>query len=1088
MKKTYLLTLLLAFAVNAAHAQDSQDVVLMGGSGTHQDVSTCNAMFYDEGGPDKNYPNSGKTATVTFHPGKKSNKIKAHFEELNTTKFGYGDAYDDLLTVYSGTKVEADKLLGKFSGNYNQQLPDDIVSASGDGALTFQFNKGVMEASSGWKIHITCEESDELMVSKLIPEDEAQHIEINQTIGVVFSKEFEIQDLSGVSISPAVDDVYCNVVDDTLKIQHALLQEATTYTVTVPAGAVKGYDEAVSWSFTTKRCSFALPFNYGFEDDDAVSFSCWTVLNPSENQIGISGNLAESGKQSFMFCSSNSTSEQGQYLITPMLPAAEGYKKVSFGYASEETFNDYEETFRVGYSSTGKELSDFTWLDAQQIPLENCGTFYKYETVVPENTKYVAVHNMSVNQNRFYIDDFSIDAYSPEVEQVTPARDAADIELNTPIQIAFTQSIDVKGNDFSKIKITPEIESVSAELSGNVLSIKHGILDYGTTYTVTLPANSLYGLESDYSWSFTTKQRPAEQLDIVSKEPEDGSGKDIYVDGKFINVKFNQTVIPADLSKITLSPSVTGMSAQVKDDSLLISHDDFELGETYIVTIPAGTLKYQEKDFTWQFTPLSVRMQPRKHLTYSVDKAMFYDDGGKESNYSGKFKTGEDPTVVTFKPKKPGMLVKAKFLNFQTFFYEDSRPLCDILYVYNGAEVNEKRLIDEFTGDYNAHGSTMPADIISTDADGALTFRFYSLGLMGTMPGFEIEISCVDPVVVPSTIMPKLDATGVKADDEVSVLFTMPFELTDASGITIQPNPGNMKITAEGKLLTLAHADFAPETKYTVTIPANSVKGCEDAITWSFTTAEQPEEHTIASPYQMGFEDVNYELSFWSWLQQSANSNNDLKVITNDMEQSFDGRNYWKFSSANTNADGQYDQYLITPRLPFTGEVSMAMYYAAFSYNKGTEKFRTGYSTTTKDRAAFTWNDFEEVEQDGTGINYFRYTKNFPAGTRYIAINYTDTQNSEQLFVDNIVLTEKPVSGITAVGGDTWSVSLNASGRSITVKAQNAKVAIFDTAGRTIKAFRVDGTQTVSLTEAPGVYFVSVTADGKKQVKKLMVR
>jgi hypothetical protein len=67
--------------------------------------------------------------------------------------------------------------------------------------------------------------------------------------------------------------------------------------------------------------------------------------------------------------------------------------------------NIYPETFQVGYSTTTKSPSAFTW--GAEVTANDETTWMLYEDYFPEGTKYVAVKLNSYDQYRLYLDDFS---------------------------------------------------------------------------------------------------------------------------------------------------------------------------------------------------------------------------------------------------------------------------------------------------------------------------------------------------------------------------------------------------------------------------------------------------------------------------------------------------------------------------------------------------------------------------------------------------------------------------------------------------------------------------------------------------------
>ena len=107
--------------------------------------TTCDAMFYDNGGPNSNYSNR-KNYTMTFYPGADSHMIKASFSEFAL------EADYDFLYIYDGTSTNA-TLIGSYTGG---EGPGEVTATNSQGALTFQFSSDQAVNASGWKAHITC--------------------------------------------------------------------------------------------------------------------------------------------------------------------------------------------------------------------------------------------------------------------------------------------------------------------------------------------------------------------------------------------------------------------------------------------------------------------------------------------------------------------------------------------------------------------------------------------------------------------------------------------------------------------------------------------------------------------------------------------------------------------------------------------------------------------------------------------------------------------------------------------------------------------------------------------------------------------
>ena len=138
------------------------------------------------------------------------------------------------------------------------------------------------------------------------------------------------------------------------------LDSGTPYNFRVKAVYAGGVSTFATINFTTDCLPKDLPYSYGFEDTNELN--CWSLLSAnSENSLGISSyDAAYEGNNVFVFSSYNNASSYDQYLISPTLNATapvavEFYYRTPQGYGSE--------TFKVGYSTTTSEVSEFTWGD-----------------------------------------------------------------------------------------------------------------------------------------------------------------------------------------------------------------------------------------------------------------------------------------------------------------------------------------------------------------------------------------------------------------------------------------------------------------------------------------------------------------------------------------------------------------------------------------------------------------------------------------------------------------------------------------------------------------------------------------------------
>ena len=108
-------------------------------------IETCNALFYDNGGPNNGYGNN-KNYTMTFIPADQGNMIGATFSEFST-EAGY-----DFLYIYDGSSTDA-MLIGTYDGTNS---PGTVTATNDEGALTFRFTSDAWETSSGWAAQVYC--------------------------------------------------------------------------------------------------------------------------------------------------------------------------------------------------------------------------------------------------------------------------------------------------------------------------------------------------------------------------------------------------------------------------------------------------------------------------------------------------------------------------------------------------------------------------------------------------------------------------------------------------------------------------------------------------------------------------------------------------------------------------------------------------------------------------------------------------------------------------------------------------------------------------------------------------------------------
>lgn len=112
-------------------------------------VTTCNALFYDSGGPNANYGDN-QDYTLIFYPGSEDAKVCVDFQSFEI------ESNYDFLYIYDGTSTSA-TLIGKFTGANN---PGTVTATNADGALTFRFTSDYSVNKIGWVATVICSYPD----------------------------------------------------------------------------------------------------------------------------------------------------------------------------------------------------------------------------------------------------------------------------------------------------------------------------------------------------------------------------------------------------------------------------------------------------------------------------------------------------------------------------------------------------------------------------------------------------------------------------------------------------------------------------------------------------------------------------------------------------------------------------------------------------------------------------------------------------------------------------------------------------------------------------------------------------------------
>ena len=200
---------------------------------------------------------------------------------------------------------------------------------------------------------------------------------------------------TGFSLRYSTDGEDWTIIDNATSPQAlSSLAANTTYSVQVQLQCDSGI-----WSpelnFRTDCNMESLPFECYFQNEKDLT--CWSMVNLAPD-YGVNYGY-------FGFCYSTNPP---QYLISPELATSEHAVKVRFVYRAVNS--DFWESFKVGYSSTDKDVNSFTW--SAEVTTNDPNDDL-YSMICPAGTKYVAIQYTAYDQYFLEIGNFRVIEVTP---------------------------------------------------------------------------------------------------------------------------------------------------------------------------------------------------------------------------------------------------------------------------------------------------------------------------------------------------------------------------------------------------------------------------------------------------------------------------------------------------------------------------------------------------------------------------------------------------------------------------------------------------------------------------------------------------
>ncbi|MCK8621874.1 fibronectin type III domain-containing protein [Prevotella sp. E13-27] len=255
----------------------------------------------------------------------------------------------------------------------------------------------------------------------------------------------------------------------------------------------------------------ALPYEYGFET--ALADEGWTMQNchsmTNNYQIG----STSSYEGSFIFRFRYNTAPP-QYLVSPEFSTSNKTVDVSFKYMAGGT---YEESFKVGYSTTDNSIESFTWGDEIKTKVSS---WTDYNVTLPAGTKYVCIAYTANDQYYLYIDNFAIEstptcikptgltATDPTESQVTLSwtsdADAWNVQYKKASESEWTTVENVTTNPYTLTGLSASSSyevRVLTNCGGGDISIPTNTVSFSTTQVPVAADGFTEDFEGDFTWT-----------------------------------------------------------------------------------------------------------------------------------------------------------------------------------------------------------------------------------------------------------------------------------------------------------------------------------------------------------------------------------------------------------------------------------------------------------------------------------------------------------------------------------------------------------------------------------------------------------
>jgi hypothetical protein len=670
------------------------------------------ANFYDDGGK------SGKitanfNGTITFLPSTPGKKIKIDFSKLeifNTSSVGY----NDVLKFYNGTVVDESKLNTTLL-----KTAETVKSTSDDGALTVSLVSTTGVPANGW----------EAVVSEFMPGNMSfAAVETtnnnyfymsagdnNQAV-IIFNVKTDNAlnplNLQGVKVDATGTSQLAYIKNVRLYSLGKVAVFSTTSLVGETAPTTNEFSVTGNQKLQEGNNYFALAYDVA---DNCLNTSTLSAILKSVTVSGAEQTLANQTAATLTI-SNQFKALVGNYAKTiydewQYTDQKSPYNSTLYNYENENCVV----TFTPAVANSVAEL-EFSAFDV----------YYSNSSIGTKAVFEVYSGNTTDAANLIWkLDDNS-------KSKTGPGRKLRSVATNGAMTIKFnanTTTSSYAGTGW-KAKVRPfvdrnmAVDSIVAfqTNSANIApsATNQEIIGFEVTTTGTLSPLNLESVKLNLKNSLASINKVSVLYSGIDKN---------FANATVVGNSLNPTTAELNVATSQVIPEgkvYFWISYDIKDDVESNQAIDAEL---ISLTLSGETTNATKDNPEGQrLTKNEIVLNSGNNGQVTLNKSrLFYDNGGASAAYSLSF-DGQ----ITFLPAKQGDVVKLKFNTFNTYSTH-------YMYVYAGTEVNTDKLLAKVSG------STLPAQLISTADNGAMTIRFISTSSGSNNAGWEAEVSSYTP-------------------------------------------------------------------------------------------------------------------------------------------------------------------------------------------------------------------------------------------------------------------------------------------------------------------------------------------------------